>query len=689
MHIGIQLHAPEGFETLEKGHVYHLLANDIEGGRVVLVEFVERPMRKSKTAKRPKNRTPEPLTIPCFLRRESFERGLIESRICPVETQRELPPWLGELSSAQLIAFNKERKTGIKKHEDRIKAKINHLSNALNHVGEIVASVDPFAAINRFARSCEPSQNPTRFRTEFLTYLLFGRNRLALHYPIHKIGHWDRFEKTGQKFGAKSGVRGANHGFGSNDPEMIRKIDKGYRTFSGLGVHLADIYQKTATQIFGCKAVDNGFDGKKLVHPLGRPFPTQEQFDYRINQLYSLEERQRTKYGEVRARHSHSAPRGSFTDHVALLLERVELDGYFIDEVPEGFLENSQLPKTSVVRIRDTASGLLAGIGFSVGGERASAYRMALFSMAIDKVKFCSLFGFPIKHKEWPSIGLSPDAVTDRGPGITAGGRARSEDEQPVYAEGAPSYMGQSKAVIESSNPRSVNIEGPPSYVTTRMTIPQLAVREIVRTIKENSGRDISARLNNNAIIEGVPHTAIGLWNYLDERGRTCAIPTPFEDAVRNFLTRISVKATSRGVEFEGQPFDSPALRETGLHQKMVNKQILELDAYMLDVCVRHLWVEVGGELVQVDAQLAISDGENQLYVSVKELEEIHKLRNSGNRELLEHQVANIAHWHERFEEQTGLDFDQGTRRSGRPKRNSPESIEERRQIKTYLQGKG
>ncbi len=688
MYVGVQLEAPDGFESLESGKIYHLFVNDVRRDRVLLVEFVERTSRCAANEKRRKHRTPNPLPVLQAIRRLRFEQALLDGKIRRLEPQFDLPPWLGGLTSMQLSAHDARRRPGAIRHDQRIDRILGHIEPLLERLDDVVTADDPFTEINRHAANCRPKQNPSRLRWWFLTYLLYGRNRWALHYPIHNIGRWDRMSKSGQKFGRRSAIRGADHGFGSNDPEMIAKAEEGYRKFAGPGVHLGTIYRKTLTMIFGCKAVRDGFGGRRFVHPDGLPFPTYDQFIYRVDKAFPLRERQLTKYGQARTRNRLSAPKGTFQESVGSLLERVEGDGYVVKEIAVGFLAEAHLPRLVVVRIRCVASGMLVGIGFSVGGEKASAYRMAKFSMAIDKVRFCRYFGLHIRPDDWPCLGLSPHEIVDRGPGMTASARSRGDTGSPVISESSPSYMGQSKAIIESSNPRAVKPEGAPTIVTTKMTLPQLAKREINRTIAANRSTDATARLNNNAIVAGVRHTPIDLWNYLQERARTCAVPMVFEDAVRAFLTPIALTAKPTGVYFRNQRFDSDALRRTGLHERMVSGQSVELKGFMLDVCVCFLWVEVGADLVEVEAQLTIADSDEQLYISVNELEQIAELRKRGRRELLAHSAAETAYWEQQFLEETGVAVDQGTRRKGRHRRNKAASVRERQETAPYLDGR-
>ncbi|MEW8509190.1 MAG: hypothetical protein AB2598_21130 [Candidatus Thiodiazotropha sp.] len=690
MNIGVQLCAPNGFETLAEGRMYHFLVNDGCRGRVLLVEFVQRPLKATKNAKHRKRVTPTPLTVLHSIRRERFEQALVDGEICRMEPQLALPPWLGGLTSTQLAAHDANRRKAQKTHKERIDTIIGYLQPLLDRLGEVFAADDPFAEINRQAKACDTKQNATRLRFWFLTYLCYGRNRWALHYPIHNIGHWDRFEKVGKKFGSPSKA-GRNHGYGSNDHEMIKKIEDGYRKFAKRGVDLAEIFRKTLRKQFGCKWRRDGHGNRQFYHPDGVPFPSWDEYIYRLNQLVSVEERQITKHGFAWRRNKRSAPKGTFHESVGCLMERVEGDAYVVEEVAEGFLPGSHLPSLVTARTKCTTSGMMVGIGFSVGGERAAAYRMAKFCMAIDKVKFCQLFGHTIAPEDWPCIGLPSNDIFDRGAGITPAARAQGmvENEgEPVISEGTPSYAAQSKAVIESSNPRTVPQGGAPTFITTKMTIPQLAWREITRTIRTNHTSNVETRLNNEAIIEGVGHTPIDLWNFLDERARSCAVPMPFEDAVLAYGTPIVVKAVPLGVMLKGQLYDSPALRETGLHERVAVGQHVLLKGYMFDVCVRHFWVEVGGELIEVDAMLAISAGENQLYLSVNEVEQVDKLRRQGRREFNLNKQVELSYWEEKFFEETGLEFDQGTRHQGRNKRNSVTSRRERREISDYLDGR-
>ncbi len=140
---------------------------------------------------------------------------------------------------------------------------------------------------------------------------------------------------------------------------------------------------------------------------------------------------------------------------------------------------------------------------------------------------------------------------------------------------------------------------------------------------------------------------------------------------------------------FKEMRFDSAALQRSGALQKAHSCGTYRLGGYMLDTCVRHLWVEVGADLIEVDAMLAIRDGEEQLYISVVELEQLERLRRDGKLELQSHRLAARAEYEAAFEQHAGQPFDQGVVKGGRNKRSKAASVEERRQIMQYLRAEG
>lgn len=708
MHIGTQLVAPDGYDCLKRGVTYYLLRSDARTQRSVLVEFCQQePKKRKRVSGRAGGKDTtvtadsapassndlclswsKPRPVLHFMSQARFELGLEEAFIIPSPAQQELPPWLDGLTIHDLQAYAEERPTRKKSHSERIDQMLVHLWPLVQNLDQVLAADMPDAVINAHARACRPQQNETRLRTAFYAYTCFGFCRWALHYAVQRIGRWERIGRD-QKFGRPSKVNGEYHGYGSNDPEMIQMILEGYRKFAGPGQHMSKIYRRTMRTVFGCVSQTDGAGRKYFIHPAGRPFPTLGQFIYRVAQEYPLEARQIYKFGYARVRTRLQHSKGRFAESVGNLMERTEQDAYCCKEVAKGYLPGTHHPPVWVVRTRCITSGMIVGIGFSVGSEAASAYRMAKFCEAIDKVVFCRLLGLNIRPEDWPSVGVSPHVINDRGPGSTAKAEAADPALRPTIKESAPSYSGQSKASIETTHPKHVKLEGKPAYVETRLSIPQLAVQEVLRTIGDNHSIDVNSRLNNEAVIDRVFPTPISVWNYLDRRGRNHALPMSFEAAVRAYLTPIELTVRDDAVYFKEMRFNSEALQQSKILQRAHSCGNFKLKGFMLDVCVRHLWLDLGGELIEVDAMLAIRDGQEQLYISVIELEQLEQLRRNEKLALKTHQLAARSEFEAQFEAHTGQLFEQGVIKGGRSKRSKAASLEEGREILRYLRAIG
>lgn len=706
MQTGTQLCAPEGFDVLRKGVVYHLLRSDDVRERVLLLEFRSKPTKRkvkicAHVASVPAGAEAPALVASAntgspdafrpvlhYLSRHRFEQGVNDELIVPCEYQEELPPWFAGLSTDELYQYALPRVGRKKSHHDRIDRIVAHLWPLIQNLEQVLAAESPDAVINAHARSCDPIQHETRLRTAFYAYICFGFSRWALHYAVHCIGRWDRMGHE-RKLGRPSRIHGAYHGYGTNDPEMIERILEGYRQFAGPGQHMSRIYRRTLTKVFGCVPQTDPLGRKTFVHPAGRPFPSLGQFIYRVAQTFPLEVRQIYKYGYARVRNRLTHSQGRFAESVGNLMERTEQDAYCCDQVAIGYLPGSHLPALWVVRIRCIASGMIVGIGFSIGAERASAYRMALFCAAIDKVKFASLFNLELKPDDWPSIGISPYVINDRGPGSTAKADPVDAAFMPIIKEAAPSYSGQSKASIETLHPKKVRLEGKPHYRETRLTIPELAVQEILRAVVDNHSTDISDRLNNEALKDVVLPSPAALWNYLDRKGRNHALNKRFEEAVRAYLTPIELIVRDDAVYFKDARFSSEALKRSGVLQRAHDLGRYKLQGYMLDVCVRHLWVDLGTRLIQIDGKLGIRDGQEQLYVSVAELEQIQQIKQGKKLVLKEHRLVARSEYEGVFEAQTGQVFEQAVLKPGRSRRSKKSSVEERQEIMGYLRAAG
>lgn len=663
MHIGIQLTAPEGYRQLLQGETYFFLKNDTKNGRVFFVHFSGASMAK-----------PEATLFSMAV--GDFENGLQHGHITVSNEQRHFPPWLDMLEGINPSHLDALRPQAKETHQSRVNNRFLLIAEAVMDSSQIFAAKDPSAEIHRYARACSTPQNESRFRLWYLTYLCFGHNVWSLLPPFCRIGHWERSDHPETKFGRPSLAHGPSYGHAMT-PQMITLCVKGYEKYRGLGVKMTDIFQKTMNNQFGCRVITKASGMKAFVHPNGNPFPTYEQFRYQINKAFGLEQVQNTLYGATRHRSRLAPSKGSFSQQVANLMEIVEADCYYLKERPRGFIEGSALPPVCVCRARDLLSGMLVGIGFSFGKEHSSAYRMMLFCMAVKKKFFCSLFGVEISDEEWPNQGLPPYLRVDRGPGAKHDLIKDLEKRFPIR-DLPPSWSGQSKATIESSHPRDIKTEGEPTFIQSNLSPVSLAIREIFGTLKFNHSADMSHRIQPCSEMIMVAPTPSGIWNYYDGLLRTEAQPMALEDAIRTFLTPTKFAVKRNGIWFRSQRYDSDALRETGILDKVASSTELGISGFILDFCVRHIWVEIDGRLLMLDAKLKIRDDENVLYKSLAELDQWHEQRSKINSEFVEHQHAVGVDYRQRFQEQTGMAWDAGRRKSGKPAKDATAMQESR-----------
>lgn len=670
MHTGIQLIAPDGFRELEKDMIYHFLKSDNVRDRTLLLRFGG---MNSKS----------PTATLIIMNRAHFENGLSQKAIIKAERQSNTPPWLADLEGLDLSLLDLRRPAAKILHSERIEKRLAIIQPILDRQNEILSSENPDFELNKYARACVPKQNETRIRLWFYTYLSFGMNAWNLTPSFCRIGMWSRQEKfSTKKFGKPSIVRGAHHGY-PVDKKMARKIIDSYVVHRGLGQPMTKIYSKAMGKTFGCIVETDRQQKKRYRHPLGIPFPSIDQYNYWVKKTFGAEDIQRTKYGDTRFRSRRAPSQGKFSEQLSNLLERIELDAYYTDDYPSGIIDGKILQSLCVVRGVCCTSGALVGIGFAFGKEHSSAYRMMLFSMALPKVEFCKLFGLEIRPEDWPCQGMSSYIAVDRGPGSKADLIHNIKDRFPIK-EFAPSWSGQSKAAVESSHPRNISSEGQPTHIQSALNPVEMARREILQLIKDNHSSDASGRLTPAMMAAEIIPSPIGIWNYLDARARTDAYTMEFSHAVKTFLTPMEFVVKEDGVYQPGIRYDSAALRETSLLDQVATGQRTRIKGYLLDMAVRHVWVEVQGKIIQVDARAPIAVDEDELYLSLAELKHLGENKRMADAEFRIHQRAANTEIFSKFEQATGKNWDDGKRKTGAAKPNSHASLMERNDIKKY-----
>lgn len=662
---GTQLLVPDGLGQLARGVSYHFLTNDPRTARVILVHFHWEG----------KGHPPGACLIP--IHRDEFEEALSKGLIVISPSQSNLPPWLESLKDKNLAALDSKRVKPKQLHSQRIESRLLFITPALENLHEILTADSIEAEINAYARRATPPQNETRFRVWFLTYLCFGRNVWSLLPPYCLAGNWSRDNHASRKQGAPSKAFGKNYGFRMTK-EMAERCVKAYVKFMAPGRSMSDIYASAMVKEFGCMSIARSSGLLTYRNPEGEAFPSERQFRYHVGKLLGVENIQKNRYGSARHRRRLAPPQGRFSADVSNLMEKIEADGYYTSEKPKGYLEGSILPSLCVIVARDMLSGEKLGIGFSFGKETGTAYRMMMFSMAVPKEYFCRLWGVNLQPGEWPCQGISPHFKMDRGPGSSLA-LIQDENAKPVIRNMTQSWSGQAKATVESSHPRDVQFEGEPSYFASQLTPVELARREIYTLIKYNHTADMSSRMEIDRNLAYVAPTPHALWNHYAARFRSSAVPMSIEDAVRAFLTPVTLTAKKDGVYLDGRRFNSGELRESGLLDRIArgNLGTVTLHGYLMDLCLRHVWVEVDRQILLLDAQLAIREDEELLFISVAELEQWREARARINSEFAVHKSAAKAEYMTRFENDIGLSWDAGNRKSGKVKRSATARQEE------------
>jgi len=653
MNIGMQLIVPHGYRSLLPGVRYYFLANNRRDGLVNLVFYSKTKTKYS--------------TNLISISSVDFGYGLTSGLIRADENQLDMPPWMYECADGVLLKNKNWIGYAREKHKGLVGERLKKIEPLLDKVSEICRSEKPVRYINDLVNESGGKLNYGRVKNWFFAYVLHGNSCDALLPKFHRNGSHagDTGIKKWIRVGRKSKRIGKKGGFVSSS-ELITKIIEGFVRHAEIGRPMTKIYSIAIAKEFGCKTFENPATGlTEYYHPEGEPYPTFWQFKYRVSKEFSPHAIAMKIYGPKRAKAILKADIGSFTENVGNLMERVEFDAYYLKERPRSFLGKEYLTRLCVVRAVDVLSGAIVGVGFSIDTEVAEAYKMCLFSMAMNKVEFCRLFGIEIGAKDWPFSGMSAMEVYDRGPAIKL--LQERVDRNMVMVELTPSYSGQSKAIVEASHPRDMKDQESPFFRASHLDFIQMVKREIFRVLLDNKTSDVSSRITPEMVRAKVPPFPLAVWNYMESRGRTDAFPMKLEDAVKSFLVKVDVKINRKGAFLNGQHYHSAAFSETGIFDKAAKGQQLTLTGYVMTACVREIWVSLNGRLYQITAQLSINDDENQLYVSLEDLKDIESKRKEMNSAVRDHQLAGTTGAYSNFESQVGIPWNASDLIQGRP----------------------
>lgn len=645
--------APEGFRGLSKEMVYHFLQSDSEKNRARMVLFSE---VKSQIRA-------DLITIS----RIEFEAALESEDLIELADREIYPFWLEPIKGISISHLERRRVDAKETYVEKVDRRFLAISELVDQRKEVLAADNPNALIDAYAKRQRPVQNAARLKLWFYTYLVFGLDKWALLPPLHRVGSWDReAHQGGTKLGRPSRT-GKKSGFPA-DKDMKQKILEGFIKYQAVEKTQSEIYAKVVTRVFGCITVGNNKSGVQFIHPEGKPYPTPTQFRYWVAKQTRPSDLALAQKGRSRAR-AESGSKGSFAEKLSNLNQRIEFDGYNVSEKISGLTEGSAVDAFCVVRAVCGLSGVVVGIGFSEGKENMAAYRMALFSMAVDKVRYCELFAIDIKPEEWPSEGLSDNIIFDRGP--AAGYDGEVEINWLGAIEITPVHSGQSKASVESSHPRNKKNQDQPSHFHSDHDFVQMSKREIYQVLLDNKSSDASRRMTEEMFMVGFTVTPNNIWKYLDDRGRNSAMSMPFDEAVRKFLPQHPASIKNDAVYLYGRKYTSPALIETGVFDRVAQRGQIPLAAYVISMCVRHIWIEFEGVLFELDFVRSASILEGSSDISLRDLKLINEARLEALAYSREERPAVQQDIRDRFEKNTGKEWDSGQRKLGRAVKNA------------------
>jgi len=386
------------------------------------------------------------------------------------------------------------------------------------------------------------------------------------------------------------------------------------------------------------------------------------QVKYWVRKLFSIRKREIAQRGGNRAR-ARSGDKGSFSEKLINVNQLLEFDGYYISEKLSGLSEGSIVDSFCVVRAVCGVSGAIVGIGFSEGRENMESYRMCMFSMALNKVKFCELFGVEISPEHWPCEGLSGSVIFDRGPGA-------NYDVEPQIdwlgeLELTPVFSGQSKSTVESSHPRDKKDLEQPEVLQSKLNFVTMARREIRQVLEDNLGSDASGRMEEAMFLAGVKATPIGVWNYWSGRGRDSSIGMQFDVAVRTFLSQHPATIKQDAVYFYGRKYRSTELEATGIFDRVAKSAVVKTTVYALTMCVRHVWIDLDGVLYELDMVRTLRTLEGDSDISLSDLRNLDRLKRAAVEKVNDQRAALQQVQRDAFKHETGEDWQAMKRTKG------------------------
>ena len=657
MHIGCQFLAPQGWGSLASDATYYLLSNRPELSTIAFAWFT-----LAKTEWR---------VYLIRLVREEVEAALEDGRLVIAPQQSTLPPWLSDIEGISIDGLEDGRVKPAKTYRQHATSRLETITPFLteefdldfdgaskpeNIFSKQLKVLWPTAKRNESSPSNnEANEIATRAKPNaqrallwYCTFRLFGRELHSLLPAYSGIGRWprDQWNGNGTRLGRPKKHEGTLQGHSAIG--LVTKIQNCYARFCELGSTMTSIHRRALREEFGCKEETLPDGHKRWYHPEGLPFPSYQQFRYWTLKKYGLEAVQKARFGEARYRTQHSGHVGSFSQDSANYLETAEADVYYIPELPSQLTSADPAPPLLVCRLVDMVTGNLFGVGFSAGGEKAEAYALAKFCAVVPRTLMGRIFGIPLVEEDWPGRGLPSRGIYDRGAGSSSKADGTGHAASPIK-ELAPSWSGQSKATIESSHPRSISLEGEPTYTVSKLNTFQMAAREVLRTPAENHRKNALGRLTPHMLLDGVAGNPAAITNYLLGKLRTSAIPMSTEVAIRKYLRPVQFVQKPDGLWLDVLQFSHSHLHAHGLPARIPRGQQAVINGYVYPYSMYLAWVEICGHLHEVEPLLRIREDREQLRITLADLNGLSELYRRAAALQREHGGAAMSEFERQF----------------------------------------
>lgn len=677
MYQGAQLVAANGFRNLSKGTTYYFVRSQVSG--VTLLSFHEHVAKKKKASGKDGRYRAFARTYRALLTRlprDDFEDGL-RGQISMSESQSCLPPWLEDATLVTVPTLDKKGYERWERHKQLIDRRIEAISGLLEQREKILVDPHPEKIIRAYARKL--GKNESRIALWFWTFFVFG-TRESLHYATKNLGKWDR-----DKPGAKRG-RSSNEGY-NVDSEMKESMFSGYEHAMGEGRTLMEVYADVLRINFGCKKREEGKDRQVTYHPDGKPFPSYDQFVYHVKKHFGSREVAVDKHTEKVVSETWSYSQGPYTAGASNLFEQVQSDAYVCMDLPMSFISRNLLPALRVSTEIDVASGEILGVGFSLGSETGRIYRSAQFCSAISKSIFGKIIGMEISETDWPAVGVGPFRNLDRGPG-TAKTASPAEYVWGIKSL-MPSGRPKSKAAVEGSNPKSVDLGSQPTYRTSGKTVHELIKSEVARLIQRNKTADVFKHVPPEMLHELEVATPNSLYRALERRGRNQATRISFDQAVRTFLEPVEAQIRDDGLYVGVSRYSNPEFQAHVLSALRSDRRAVKTHVYMYECAIRYVWYDLNGTLLWLEMQVPLQAGDRQKYLTEAEAIELAATASKNRSSAKKSRTAARIGEGERQAAESGRPLNFPRVVHGRPKNKTKTAKQEATQTVNHLRGRG